>query len=37
MYILLKDTQGYDKVNELHEVISNTHYDFQENCSKVQS
>ncbi|SNB14871.1 Phage P1-related protein in restrction modification operon RflA [Flavobacterium psychrophilum] len=37
VYLDIKDTQGYDKVNRLHEVISNTHYDFSKKIvQKIQ-
>lgn len=32
IYMDIKDTQGYEKINKLHEVICKSHYDF----SKVQ-
>jgi hypothetical protein len=34
IYLDIKDTQGYEKVNELHEVLSNNHYDFSKNIVK---
>jgi len=34
IYLDIKDTQGYNKVNKLHEVISNAHYDFAQNIVK---
>lgn len=34
IYLDLKDTQGYEKVEKLHEVICNAHYDFSKNVIK---
>lgn len=34
IYLDIKDTQGYEKVNELHEVLANNHYDFSKNIVK---
>lgn len=37
IYLDIKDTQGYNKVIELHNVISNTHYDFSKKIvQKIQ-
>ena len=41
IYLDIKDTQGYEKVAKLHEVISNAHYDFSKqivrNIQEVRS
>jgi len=41
IYLDIKDTQGYEKVNKLHEVISNARYDFSKqivrNIQEVRS
>lgn len=34
IYLDIKDTKGYEKVNHLHSVISNTHYDFSKKIVK---
>ena len=34
IYLDIKDTQGYEKVNRLHDVISNAHYDFSKRIVK---
>lgn len=34
IYLDIKDTQGYEKVNKLHEVMSNNHYDFSNKIVK---
>lgn len=34
IYLDIKDTQGFNKVNKLHEVISNAHYDFSQKIVK---
>lgn len=34
IYLDIKDTQGYEKVEKLHNVIANAHYDFSKNIIK---
>jgi hypothetical protein len=34
IYLDIKDTQGYEKVNKLHEALSNNHYDFSKKIVK---
>ena len=34
IYLDIKDTNGYEKVEKLHEVICNAHYDFSKNIVK---
>jgi hypothetical protein len=34
IYLDIKDTQGYEKVQQLHDVICNNHYDFSQNVIK---
>jgi len=34
IYLDIKDSQGYEKVKKLHDVISNAHYDFSKNIVK---
>jgi hypothetical protein len=34
IYLDIKDTQGYEKVQQLHDVICNTHYDFSKKVIK---
>lgn len=34
IFLDIKDTQGFEKINKLHEVISNAHYDFSQTIVK---